>query len=314
MKFVRIMQASAIVAAGAISSINASAEETAAPAATPAPAAPAAPSYTDEQVFEAFGYLVGQRIGIADFELTAGEKAAALKGLEAAFSGEKGKFSPETFGPEIQRVLGGRQKAAQAKASAKAEGESAAFFADLKKNPKILSTPSGLYYEVIQAGSGEKPKPTDTVKVHYTGKLIDGTKFDSSVDRGEPAEFPLNGVIPGWTEGLQLVGVGGKLKLYIPSKLGYGEQGAGGSIPPNATLIFDIELLEIKAPAAPAPTTESATTPPIPVATPSPVPVRSLANPRQKTPPRKRGGLFCRPAHRASPWSVTEFGEFPIAL
>lgn len=261
MKLVRLMQASAIAAAGALSSINASAEEAAAPAATPAPAAPAAPSYTDEQVFEAFGYLVGQRIGIADFELTPGEKAAALKGLEAAFGGEKGKFNPETFGPEIQRVLGGRQQAAQAKASAKAESESAAFFAELKNNPKIKSTPSGLYYEVIQEGTGEKPKPTDTVKVHYTGKLVDGTKFDSSVDRGEPAEFPLNGVIPGWTEGLQLVAPGGKLKLYIPSKLGYGEQGAGGSIPPNATLIFDVELLEIKAPAAP--TTESVTTPPI---------------------------------------------------
>lgn len=256
MKLVRIMQASAIAAVGAISSINASAEEAAAPVA--ASAAPAASTYTDEQVFEAFGYLVGQRIGIAEFELTAGEKAAALKGLEAAFSGEKGKFSPETFGPEIQRVLGGRQQAAQAKASAKAEGESAAFFEGLKKNPKVLSTPSGLYYEVIQEGTGAKPKPEDTVKVHYTGKLVDGTKFDSSVDRGEPAEFPLNGVIPGWTEGLQLVGVGGKLKLYIPSKLGYGAQGAGGSIPPNATLVFDVELLEIKPAAAAAPATEAA--------------------------------------------------------
>ncbi len=115
MKFVRILQASALAAA--VSALHVSAQET--PAAAPAPAAEA-PKYTDEQVFEAFGYLVGQRIGISEFNLTAGEKAAALKGLEAAFSGEKGKFSPETFGPEIQRVLGGRQQAAAAKASAAA--------------------------------------------------------------------------------------------------------------------------------------------------------------------------------------------------
>ncbi len=258
MKPVRILQASTLAALGALSTVRAADEA----AATPAPAAPAAPAYTDVQVFEAFGYLVGQRIGIAEFNLTAEEKAAALKGLDAAFSGEKGKFSPEAFGPEIQRVLGGRQQVAQARLAAASDQESAAFFTELKKNPKVLSTPSGLCYEVIQEGAGAKPVPTDTVKVHYTGTLVNGTVFDSSVQRGTPAEFPLNGVIPGWTEGLQLVGVGGKLKLYIPSKLGYGEQGAGGSIPPNATLIFDVELLEIKA-AAPAAEPVSVTTPPV---------------------------------------------------
>lgn len=255
MKFVRLMQASAIATVGVLTTITpmSAQDAAAAPAATPA----AAPAYSDEQIFEAFGYLVGQRIGIAEFELTAGEKAAALKGLEAAFGGEKDKFNPEAFGPEIQRVLGGRQQAAMAKAAAKADAESQAYFTDLKaNNPKILSTESGLHYEVIAEGTGPKPTPTDTVRVHYTGTLVDGTKFDSSVDRGEPAEFPLNGVIPGWTEGLQLVGAGGKLKLHIPSKLGYGEQGAGGSIPPNATLVFDVELLEIKAPAATAPAAE----------------------------------------------------------
>lgn len=250
MKFVRILQASALAAAGVVSSVNVSAEEKAAAPAAPAEAAaPAAPKYTDEQVFEAFGYLVGQRINLAELGVSDAEKAAAIRGLSAAFNGEKGKFSAEVFGPEIQRVLGGRQQAAQAKAGEKAKGEAEAFFAELKKNPAVKSTESGLFYEVIAEGSGPKPKPTDTVKVHYTGKLVDGTKFDSSVDRGQPAEFPLNGVIPGWTEGLQLVGAGGKLKLYIPSKLGYGEQGAGGMIPPNATLVFDVELLEIKAPA-----------------------------------------------------------------
>ena len=248
MKFVRILQASALAAAGAVSSVHVFAAEPAAPAPAAAPAAAEAPKYTDEQVFEAFGYLVGQRINLAELGVSDAEKAAVLKGLSAAFSGEKGKFSPETFGPEIQRVLGGRQQAAQAKASEKAKGEAAAYFEELKKNPAVKSTASGLYYEIVAEGSGPKPKATDTVKVHYTGKLVDGTKFDSSVDRGEPAEFPLNGVIPGWTEGLQLIGVGGKAKLYIPSNLGYGDQGAGDKIPPGATLVFDVELLEIKAP------------------------------------------------------------------
>lgn len=248
MKFVRILQASAFAAAGAVSSVNVSAQENAAPAApAEAPAeAPAAPKHTDVQVFEAFGYLVGQRFNLTELGVSEAEKAAVMKGLEAAFGGEQGKFSPEEFGPEIQRVLGGRQQAAQAKAAEKAKGEAASYFDELKKNPAVKSTDSGLHYEVIAEGSGPKPKPTDTVRVHYTGKLVDGTQFDSSVDRGEPAEFPLNGVIPGWTEGLQLVGVGGKLKLHIPSQLGYGEQGAGGMIPPNATLVFDVELLEIK--------------------------------------------------------------------
>ncbi|TAG31289.1 MAG: FKBP-type peptidyl-prolyl cis-trans isomerase [Verrucomicrobia bacterium] len=257
MKLVRLLQASAIGALAALPLAPVFAQET--------PAAEAsAPAYTDAQVFEAFGYLVGQRIGIAEFELTDEERKAALSGLEAAFSGVKDKFNPETFGPEIQRVLGGRQQVAQAKAAAKAAGESAEFFAKLKSNSNVLSTPSGLHYEVIAPGTDPKPKPTDTVRVHYTGTLVDGTKFDSSVDRGEPAEFPLNGVIPGWTEGLQLVGAGGKLKLYIPSTLGYGEQGAGGTIPPNATLVFDVELLEIKASEEPAPisvTTEPMTVP-----------------------------------------------------
>lgn len=249
---VRLMQASALAAAGVLSTAAAFAQTSATTPPVTA-TAPAAPAFTDEQVFEAFGYLVGQRIGIADFGLTEGEKAAALKGLDAAFSGVKGKFNPDQFGPEIQRVLGGRQQVAMAKMAEKADADSAAYFAELKKNPKILSTPTGLYYEITEPGTGAKPTAENVVKVHYTGRLLDGTVFDSSVQRGEPVEFPLGGVIPGWTEGLQLIAAGGKIKLYIPSKLGYGPQGAGGTIPPNATLLFDVELLEIKAPeAAPA--------------------------------------------------------------
>ena len=126
----------------------------------------------------------------------------------------------------------------------KAAGEN--FLAENAKRPEVKTTESGLQYEVITEGKGNKPAATDVVKVHYKGTLIDGTVFDSSYDRGEPAEFPLNRVIPGWTEGLQLMSVGSKYKLYIPYQLGYGERGAGQDIKPYSALIFDVELLEIK--------------------------------------------------------------------
>ena len=113
------------------------------------------------------------------------------------------------------------------------------------KRPEVTTLPSGLQYEVIVAGDGPKPGPTDTVSTHYHGSLVDGTVFDSSVDRGIPGQFPVNGVIAGWTEALQLMGVGSKWRLVIPPELAYGERGAGGAIPPQATLIFEVELLDI---------------------------------------------------------------------
>ena len=130
--------------------------------------------------------------------------------------------------------------------STKAKKEGEKFLAENAKREGVKVTPSGLQYEVLEATLGQKPKATDTVKVHYEGTLIDGTIFDSSYKRGESIEFPLNGVIKGWTEGLQLMSIGSKFKFFIPYQLAYGERGAGGSIPPYAALIFTVELLGIK--------------------------------------------------------------------
>lgn len=128
--------------------------------------------------------------------------------------------------------------------SAKEKGE--AFLKENATKEGVKSTPSGLQYLVLEEGKGKTPAATDTVLVHYKGTLLDGTEFDSSYKRNEPISFPLNGVIPGWTEGVQLMKEGGKTRLFIPSNLAYGPRGAGGAIGPNETLIFDIELLEVK--------------------------------------------------------------------
>lgn len=126
-----------------------------------------------------------------------------------------------------------------------AEHKDADFLAENAKKEGVKTTASGLQYKITQQGNGKQPTAQSVVKVHYTGKLLDGKVFDSSVERGQPVEFPLNQVIPGWTEGLQLMKEGAKATLYIPAQLAYGEQGVPGTIPPNSTLIFDVELIKV---------------------------------------------------------------------
>ncbi|MFM8978078.1 MAG: FKBP-type peptidyl-prolyl cis-trans isomerase, partial [Bacteroidota bacterium] len=167
---------------------------------------------------------------------------ALMKGMEQALAGDSTWLNDQEAMSAIQGYF---TKISEAKgAESKKTGE--AFLAKNGKKKGITTTASGLQYEVIKMGDGDKPLATDEVTVHYHGTTTDGQVFDSSKDRGEPATFPLNGVIAGWTEALQLMPKGSIFKLYLPSNLAYGERGAGEKIPPHAVLIFEVELLDIK--------------------------------------------------------------------
>jgi FKBP-type peptidyl-prolyl cis-trans isomerase FklB len=167
------------------------------------------------------------------------------KGVKDAFSGSQSLLTEQ----EIRETTMAFQKemmAKQEEVAKKNKKEGEVFLAENKKKEGVKTLSSGLQYKVIKAGTGKKPKLTDTVTTHYRGTLINGTEFDSSYRRGQPVSFQVNGVIPGWTEALQLMEEGAKWQLFIPSNLAYGERGAGRDIGPNATLIFEIELLSIQ--------------------------------------------------------------------
>src|SRR5579859_65224 len=191
-------------------------------------------------------YTIGQQIGrqIKGSGLDI-DPAVLAQSIDDVVKGKEPKLSPE----EMQAVMSNASQAAKAKlevAGKENRTKGDKFLADNKSKSGVKTTASGLQYQVLKEGGGASPKETDTVKVHYRGTLIDGTQFDSSYDRNEPAQFPLNGVIKGWTEGLQLMRVGGKSKLFVPSDLAYGPQGRPG-IPPNSVLVFEVELIEIAA-------------------------------------------------------------------
>jgi len=175
-----------------------------------------------------------------------------LQGMKDILYGNDARFSMEEASQIFYEAYNANNEKQEAERAKQAEADSAEnkqaeidFLEKNKQKSGVITTESGLQYEVITQGDGPKPAASDTVKVHYRGTLIDGSEFDSSYSRGQPIEFPLNGVIPGWTEGLQLMNTGSKYRLFIPSNLGYGTQGAGQQIPPNSTLIFEVELLDI---------------------------------------------------------------------
>lgn len=189
------------------------------------------------------GLQMGQQLVQSGFENL--DTNAILKGIEDSLKNIQPEISVEKINEALQELHSKTQekKSMQAKEAAKQGQE----FLEKNKteNPNISVTSSGLQYEIITEGQGEIPKSSDKVRVHYHGQLIDGTVFDSSVTREQPAEFPVNGVIKGWVEALQMMPVGSKWKLYIPHELAYGENGAGAAIPPSSALIFEVELLDI---------------------------------------------------------------------
>ncbi|MCG7531987.1 FKBP-type peptidyl-prolyl cis-trans isomerase [Psychrobium sp. MM17-31] len=188
------------------------------------------------------GRNMGEQLAANPFEGI--DISAVQQGLADAFAKEASKVSVDDLNEAFKEINERMQAAAAEKAKVMAaEGEK--YLEENAKREGVTVLPSGLQFEVITEGDGEKPTADSTVRTHYHGTLIDGTVFDSSYDRGQPAEFPVGGVIKGWTEALQLMSVGSKYKLHIPHNLAYGEQGAGGAIAPFSALVFDVELLEI---------------------------------------------------------------------
>jgi FKBP-type peptidyl-prolyl cis-trans isomerase FklB len=199
---------------------------------------------TDEQkVSYGFGLQFGDQLRRNSFDGM--DLEAVLAGVQHWYKHQQAALSDEQINPSYQ-VIQGRQQAKATELSSKREELAAQFMAANAARDEVSTTESGLQYEVLEAGSGDKPGLQSTVVTHYHGTLVDGTVFDSSVERGEPAEFGVNQVIPGWTEALQLMSVGDKWRIACPPKLAYGEQGAGDSIPPNTALVFEIHLISIK--------------------------------------------------------------------
>lgn len=198
------------------------------------------PKTEEEKALYTYGALLAQRVNPQQLQLTEDEMKSLVQGLWDNYKGNNERVAVAEYRMKVQEVLEGRFR----KAIEQNKDKGGKFIEEFLKEEGAQKTESGLAYKIIKAGEGEKPLETDVVKVHYTGTLIDGTVFDSSREAGKELEIPLNRVIKGWTEGLQLIGPGGQIKLVIPSELGYGSAGAG-TIPPESTLVFDVELIEV---------------------------------------------------------------------
>ena len=195
----------------------------------------------------ALGIGIGSQLaGMGAKELNIDDFAQAIKDVISGSQLKVDNVEAQTLVQNFFQEQEAKQQAAAAEAGKVAKAEGEAFLAENGKKEGIITLPSGLQYQVLKEGNGKKPSATDQVVCHYEGTLIDGTVFDSSYQRNQPATFGLNQVIPGWTEGVQLMQEGAKYRFFIPYKLAYGERGAGAQIPPFATLVFDVELIEVK--------------------------------------------------------------------
>ena len=195
----------------------------------------------------ALGIGIGSQLaGMGAKELNIDDFAQAIKDVISGSQLKVDNVEAQTLVQNFFQEQEAKQQAAAAEAGKAVKAEGEAFLAENGKKEGIVTLPSGLQYQVLKEGNGKKPSATDQVVCHYEGTLIDGTVFDSSYQRNQPATFGLNQVIPGWTEGVQLMQEGAKYRFFIPYKLAYGERGAGAQIPPFATLVFDVELIEVK--------------------------------------------------------------------
>jgi FKBP-type peptidyl-prolyl cis-trans isomerase len=219
-----------------------------------AAAAPAsAPAYTEAQLLEEFGWYIAKRTGLSELGLSPAESDQLTKGVLAALNGKESPYEIQKVGPAMTDFIQKKQSVLLENIKNKNMGQAAAYFTKLKEDKDIVELPDGLRYQIMSPGAGSHPKPTDTVKVTYTGTLIDGSVFDSSDRTGKPLEIPLDKVIAGWTEGLQKIGKGGEMMLFVPPQLGYGDDGRPG-IPPGSVLVFKVKLLDFTpTAAAPAP-------------------------------------------------------------
>jgi FKBP-type peptidyl-prolyl cis-trans isomerase FklB len=200
---------------------------------------------TDEQKASyGFGLQFGEQLRRNDFKGL--DLEAVLAGIQHWYGQHEAALTDDQLIPSYQAIQG-RQKAKAAEQAGKRSVLAETFMTANAARDEVSTTASGLQYEVLESGSGESPNAKSTVVTHYHGTLVDGTVFDSSVQRGEPAEFGVHQVIPAWTEALQMMSVGDKWRIACPPELAYGEQGAGDAIPPNTALVFEIHLLEIKA-------------------------------------------------------------------
>ena len=205
-------------------------------------------------IYEAIGVMFAQGSGLGRMDFTEEELDKILVGIRKGITMKEIPPEVRKLEPEIDKIMRAKmalaRKAQQAQSSKTAEGNKAkgkAFLTELSKNPNVLKDPSGFYYEILKQGDGPRPTMTNTVRLHYHGTLIDGTVFDSSVQRGKPASFRMSGVIKGFSGGLAKCKAGGKIRIYIPSELGYGDNPRpGGKIKPGDTLIFECTLLEVK--------------------------------------------------------------------
>lgn len=235
-------------------------------AAAAAPAAPAAVKFTDTQLMEAYGYIFMLQTSMANqveaFEFTPAQREAMVRGISLALNNKELPYDPQQIQIQLQEFMGKKKEAFMTKLRYQNLGEGQAFFTKLKENKNVIELPSGLRYEILKAGTGAMPKAGQQVSINYTLSSISGQMLESTAESGKPYDFILQaasqqfptGVIPGMFEGVQKIGVGGKIKLYVPPSLAYGDSGNQG-IPPGASLVFEVEVLSAKdaPPAAPAP-------------------------------------------------------------